>query len=82
MKSRDLWLSLWLLSACGAAKLPPGLPPPEYEEPHAEPWPPAPASAAPAAAAAPPAAEPEPAAPAGPAGGSGGSGATLSPGTP
>jgi hypothetical protein len=86
MKSRSLLLCLCLFSACGgAAKLPPGLPPPEYEEPRVEPWPPASASAAPTAAPeAPPAAssaEP-PLAPAAPAGGSGGSGASLSPGTP
>jgi hypothetical protein len=80
MKSRYWWLSFWLLAACGASKLPPGLPPPEYEEPRVEPWPPASASAAPPVTPAPDA--PEPTAPTGPAGGSGGSGATLSPGTP
>ncbi|HWA74890.1 MAG TPA: hypothetical protein VG937_21250 [Polyangiaceae bacterium] len=37
-----------VLAACsGAARVPPGLPPPEYEQPGASPWPPADAGVVP-----------------------------------
>jgi hypothetical protein len=72
--------------ACGGASAAPpvGLPPPEYQEPRVEPWPPPSASSLPASL---PPAEgvvneaPGQAMPAAPEG-SGGSGATLPPGIP
>ena len=74
------------LAACGAPGRPSGLPPPEYEQPGVEPWPPA--SEAPANGGAPASqsssvgVEPAPEGPAGLPQNPGGSGATLSPGTP
>jgi hypothetical protein len=87
MKTRlcGLVVGLWLVS-CGAPGRPSGQPPPEYEVPHVEPWPPA--SAAPPKAAppaSPPAAqgvEPAPEAAAGLPQNTGGSGAKLPAGTP
>jgi hypothetical protein len=87
MKTR-LWLiGLSLaLPACGAPRRPSGLPPPEYEQPRVEPWPPvaespatggSPASQSPAVGVG-----PAPEEPAGLPQNVGGSGATLSPGTP
>ena len=71
MKPRVCCLVLpLLLASCGTPGRPVGLPPPEYEEPHVEPWPPT--SAEPAKGGAPPAStenvgvEPAPEAPAGP----------------
>jgi hypothetical protein len=79
-----------LLAGCGTPGRPVGVPPPEYEEPHVEPWPPASAEAAkPAAPLQAPAPSgsadgvgPAPEVPAGAGHNSGGSGARLSPGTP
>ncbi|HKY40606.1 MAG TPA: hypothetical protein VJN18_31945 [Polyangiaceae bacterium] len=82
---------LRVLFGCGPAPRPSGLPPPEYEQPRVEPWPPpgAAAGSAGAASVAPPetAEAPEPVLPAAstsppPAQNAGGSSATLPAGTP
>jgi hypothetical protein len=85
MKKRRCWPVLpLLLASCGTPGRPVGLPPPEYEEPHVEPWPTA--SAEPANSSAPPAStesvgvEPAPEAPAGPPENGGGTAAATSSG--
>jgi hypothetical protein len=78
-------IALLALNACGSSGRPVGLPPPEYQSPHVEPWTPpagAPAAGPPAPTAeTPPQAAPEPQAAPAPEN-LGGSGATLPAGTP
>ena len=83
--SARLMALVWFAFGCGnSAARPVGLPPPEYQQPQVEPWPPASASASPPAAASAMESAPPPAASAAPLAPevTGGSGATLPPGTP
>jgi len=93
MKTRLCFALLFTLVGCGTPGRPVGLPPPEYEQPHVEPWPPASAEAprGGAVGGSGGTATPNndalgvglaPEAPAGARGNSGGTSATLSPGTP